>query len=114
MTTFRVPRSWPDGVRDGAAVARLEQEKAQLQHAVGSHVTVDQAIGVLVAIHRLVPEAGFEVLREVSQRTNTKLHTVAEMVIGWALGQELPPSVGRELEVAVQRRSCERDALEAG
>lgn len=64
MTTSRVPRSSPDGVRDGAAVARLEQENAQLRHAVGSHVTV--AIGVLVAIQRLVPEAGFEVLREVS------------------------------------------------
>jgi hypothetical protein len=39
---------------------------------------VDQAIGVLVATHRIPPTAGFEVLREVSQRTNVKLHTVAK------------------------------------
>ncbi|MGI5192096.1 ANTAR domain-containing protein [Streptomyces sp. CA-288835] len=75
---------------------------------------MDQAIGVLVAIHRLAPAAGFEVLREVSQHTNTKLHTVAETVIGWALGQELPPSVGQQLEAAVQRRSPERDTQGAG
>jgi hypothetical protein len=116
MTTSRVPRPSPDGIRDGAAIARLEQENAQLRHAVDSHATVDQAIGVLTAIHRLAPAAGFEVLREVSQHTNTKLHTVAETVIGWVLGQELPPSVGQELEAAVQRRSPERDApgAEAG
>ncbi|MET7889456.1 ANTAR domain-containing protein [Streptomyces avermitilis] len=81
MTTSRVPRSSPDGKRDDATIARLEQKNAQLRHAVNSHATVDQAIGVLTAIHRLAPAAGFEVLREVSQRTNIKLHTVAESVM---------------------------------
>jgi hypothetical protein len=114
MTTSRVPRPSPDGTRDDATNARLEQENAQLRHAVASHATVDQAIGVLAAIHRLAPTAGFEVLREVSQRTNTKLRTVAQTVIGWALGQELPPAVGQELEAAVQRSSCEREAPDVG
>ncbi|MFG2732857.1 hypothetical protein [Streptomyces canus] len=31
---------------------------------------MDQAIGVLTAVHRLTPTAGFEMLPEVSQRTN--------------------------------------------
>jgi hypothetical protein len=88
----------------------LEQENAQLRHAVESHATVDQAIGVLTAIHQLPPATGFEVLREVSQHTNTKLHTVAETVIGWALGQPLSPQVGQELDAAVQRRSHGRKA----
>ncbi|MDQ1041877.1 hypothetical protein [Streptomyces sp. V4I2] len=48
MTTSRVPRSLPDGIRDGAAIARLEQENEQLWHAVDSHATVDQAMGVLM------------------------------------------------------------------
>ncbi|MCK8438927.1 ANTAR domain-containing protein [Streptomyces sp. D2-8] len=104
MTTSRVPRPSLDGTRDDATTARLEQENAQLRHAVDSHARVDQAIGVLIAIHRLTPAAGFEVLREVSQHTNTKLHTVAESVIAWALGELLPPSVGRELEAALRRR----------
>ncbi|MFC9640024.1 hypothetical protein ACFTZF_15890 [Streptomyces mirabilis] len=85
MTTSRVPRSSLDGTPDGAAIARLEQENAQLRHAVdpGSspssvchrgadgrhprslltqfplgHATVDQAIGVLTASHQLAPAVG--------------------------------------------------------
>jgi hypothetical protein len=85
MTAPHVPWSSLDGIRDGAVVVRLEQENAQLRHAVGSHATMDH-LGVLTAIHQLAPAVGFEVLREVSQHTNTKLHTVAETVIAWALG----------------------------
>ncbi|MEU0672000.1 ANTAR domain-containing protein [Streptomyces sp. NPDC006172] len=111
MTTSRVPLPSPDGTRDDANArnACLEQENAQLRHAVNSHATVDQAIGVLTAIHRLAPAAGFEVLREVSQRTNIKLHTVAESVIAWALGKTLPEPVGRELDAAVHRRSRQQE-----
>ncbi|WSQ14971.1 ANTAR domain-containing protein [Streptomyces sp. NBC_01231] len=104
MTTSREQRTAPYGMRDDT-VARLEQENAQLRYAVDSHALVDQAIGVLVAAHRLPPSAGFEVLREVSQHTNIKLHTVAETLIAWALGQPLPEPVGQELDAAVQRRS---------
>ncbi|MDT0485343.1 ANTAR domain-containing protein [Streptomyces doebereineriae] len=113
MTTSRVPRPSRDGTRDDATNDRLEQENEQLRHAVDSHATVDQAIGVLTAIHQLAPAAGFDVLREVSQHTNTKLHTVAGTVIAWALGQPLPESVGRELDAAVQRRSGQRNAPDA-
>ncbi|MFG3034492.1 ANTAR domain-containing protein [Streptomyces sp. NPDC048253] len=83
---------------------QLQQENAQLRQAVDSHAVVDQAIGVLVAVHRVVPGAGFEVLREVSQHTNIKLHAVAGMVIG-ALGQPLAEPVGHELDAAVQRHA---------
>ncbi|MFE2217689.1 hypothetical protein ACFW93_37960 [Streptomyces canus] len=49
MTTSR--EQWPqaDGTCGDATVARLQQENAQLQHAVSSHATIDQAIGVLIA-----------------------------------------------------------------
>lgn len=103
MTTSRAQRSLPEAGEE-AAPTRLERENAQLRQAVDSHATVDQAIGVLVAVHRLTPTAGFEVLREVSQHCNVKLHSVAETVIDWALGDPLPPPVGRELDAAVQRR----------
>jgi hypothetical protein len=103
MTTSRAQHHIPvDGRED--VVARLERENAQLRHAVASHATVDQAIGVLLTVHRLEPGAGFDVLREVSQHTNTKLHTVAEAVIEWALREEpLPPPVDRELQAALER-----------
>jgi hypothetical protein len=61
------------------------------------------------ATRRIRPAAGFEVLREVSQRTNVKLHRVAEAVIAWALGRPLPELVGRELGVAVRRLTPHRD-----
>ncbi|MFI5476651.1 ANTAR domain-containing protein [Streptomyces cacaoi] len=109
-TSCRVPRHLPDDGSRNATVARLEQENAQLRQAVGSHVTVDQALGVLIAIHRIPPAAGFEVLREASQHTNIKLHTIAEMVIDWALGQQpLPEPVGQELDAAVRRYSHQDD-----
>ncbi|MFJ6550674.1 ANTAR domain-containing protein [Streptomyces luteogriseus] len=75
-----------------------------MRQAVDSHAKGDQAIGVLVAVHRIEPAAGVEMLREVSQHTNVRLRPVAGMVIDWALGEFLPPSVGRELEAALRRR----------
>ncbi|MFD5949669.1 ANTAR domain-containing protein [Streptomyces collinus] len=108
MTTSRTPQPLPE-IKGEASPTHLQQENDQLRHAVASHATVDQAIGVLIAVHRIAPAAGFEVLREVSQQTNIKLHSVAQTVIGWALGEPLPRRVGRELDAAVQRRSHRGD-----
>jgi hypothetical protein len=102
MATSRVQRPAQDGVRDDKVI-RLERENAQLRHAVESHATVDQAIGVLIAVCHIPRTAGFEVLREVSQHTNIKLHIVAQSVIDWALGLPLPSPVDDELEAAVKR-----------
>ncbi|MEV0471873.1 ANTAR domain-containing protein [Streptomyces prunicolor] len=102
MTTSREQRTAPDGAQN-VTVARLEEEITQLRQAVAGHATVDQAIGVLAAVHRIPPAAGFAVLREVSQHTNIKLHTVAENLIAWTLGSPLPEPVGQALDTAVQR-----------
>ncbi|MET8168797.1 ANTAR domain-containing protein [Streptomyces sp. NPDC005329] len=75
----------------------------EISRAVGSHATVDRAIGVLIAVHGISPPAGLEVLSEVSQRTGIKLHSVAETLLGWALGQPLPEPVRQALNTAVQR-----------
>ncbi|MDX3452040.1 ANTAR domain-containing protein [Streptomyces sp. ME02-8801-2C] len=107
-SSSRVPRPLPDGSHNATA-ARLEQENTQLRHAIESHAVVDQALGVLIAVHRIPPDAGFDVLREVSQHTNIKLHTVAEALIGWALGQPLPAPVEQKLGEAVQRQSWKGD-----
>jgi hypothetical protein len=108
MTTSR--EQWPrtDGTFE-TAITRLESRNAQLQQAVDSHAVVDQAIGVLIAVYGLEPAAGFEVLREVSQRTNTKLHAIAATLIGWALGDPLPVQVRQELESAAQVRARRQD-----
>ncbi|MFE5192019.1 ANTAR domain-containing protein, partial [Streptomyces sp. NPDC056628] len=101
MTTSREQRFLPADGRDDV-VAWLERENAQLRRAVDSHAMVDQAIGVLAAVCRLEPGAGFEVLREVSQRTNITLHTVADAVLDWALERKpLPVSVDGDLQAAL-------------
>ncbi|MFJ6504061.1 ANTAR domain-containing protein [Streptomyces sp. NPDC091879] len=62
---------------------------------------VDQAIGVLLAVGRLTPDEGWNVLREVSQRKNIKLHHLAELIIGWARTRSLCDEVRAETRPAV-------------
>ncbi|MEU5312548.1 ANTAR domain-containing protein [Streptomyces sp. NPDC021562] len=82
---------------------RLEAECGQLQRAVTSHATIDQAIGVVVVLGRLPPEEAWRVLQDVSQRTNTKLATVAQHILAFAQGGDLPPAERSELRRALSR-----------
>ncbi|MGX1268429.1 ANTAR domain-containing protein [Streptomyces phaeoluteigriseus] len=86
-----------------ARVAALREEVTQLRQAVASHAVVDQAIGVVVAVGRLRPEQGWEVLLEISQRTNTKLREVAEYVVQGAHCRWLPDEIHRALTAALAR-----------
>ncbi|MEU6777244.1 ANTAR domain-containing protein [Streptomyces sp. NPDC046759] len=84
-------------------ISELEAEVDQLKEAVTSHAVVDQAIGMMVAWGRVAPDQGWEVLREVSQHTNIKLRSVAEMILVWGRRGEIPPDVRAELEDALDR-----------
>ncbi|MFJ9729523.1 ANTAR domain-containing protein [Streptomyces sp. NPDC101209] len=84
-------------------IARLMEENAQLRQAVDSHAQVDQAIGVLTAVWRVPPTSGWNLLREVSQHCNIKLHTVAEEIVAWALGDTLPPKIRDRLHAALRQ-----------
>ncbi|GAX49427.1 ANTAR domain-containing protein [Streptomyces olivochromogenes] len=79
-------------------VVELREEVDQLKEAVTSHATVDQAIGMMVALGRVSPDQGWAVLREVSQHTNVKLRTVAEMILVWGRRGDLPPDIRAALE----------------
>ncbi|WP_326784437.1 MULTISPECIES: ANTAR domain-containing protein [unclassified Streptomyces] len=79
-------------------VEELQGENAQLHEAMRSHAVVDQAIGVVLVIGQLTPEQGWDVLREISQRTNIKLRHVSELIIGWARTGKLCTDVRTELE----------------
>ncbi|MCK8678082.1 ANTAR domain-containing protein [Streptomyces lichenis] len=85
-------------------ISALREEVAQLRHAVVSHAVIDQAIGVVLAYGGLRSDAGWEVLREVSQHTNTKLREVAEYLVQWPHCAWLPPEIHRGLDAALQRR----------
>ncbi|MGW6009159.1 ANTAR domain-containing protein [Streptomyces sp. NPDC055210] len=90
----------PDVVEEYAAqrVEELRGENAQLQQAVHAHAVADQAIGVVIAVGRLTPAQGWEVLRRVYQHTNTKVRTITEHIVGFARTQELPAKLHAELQ----------------
>jgi hypothetical protein len=81
----------------------LQEEIGQLKEAVASHAVVDQAIGMVVALGRIAPDEGWEVLKDVSQHTNIKLRNVAELILIWARSGEIPPEIRVELEEALDR-----------
>ncbi|WP_406131353.1 ANTAR domain-containing protein [Streptomyces sp. NBC_00989] len=86
MTTSRQPWPLPEETPD-VDVARLRQENAELRQAIDSRAMVDQAVGVLIATYGIPAAVGFEVPREVSPHTNSKLRRVAEALIGCVLGR---------------------------
>lgn len=113
MAFFAVSRSQPLKFLSATDLAlendRLEAECAQLEQAVSSHAVVDQAIGAVVVLGRIAPEEAWRVLRDVSQRTNTKLRVVAEHVMAFTQGAELPQPERIELQRAIARyRSWKR------
>ncbi|MFJ7149293.1 ANTAR domain-containing protein [Streptomyces sp. NPDC100445] len=84
-------------------VAALQAEVDQLKEAMVSHAVVDQAIGMVVALGRITPDQGWQVLKDVSQHTNIKLRNIAEMILVWGRRGDLPPYVRAELEDALDR-----------
>ncbi|POX48708.1 ANTAR domain-containing protein [Streptomyces sp. Ru71] len=96
----RVPRE-PDD--ETGRIFELQEEVEQLKEAVTSHAVVDQAIGMVVALGRVTPDQGWQILKEVSQHTNIKLRTVAELILAWARTGEMPQQIGAELEAALDR-----------
>jgi hypothetical protein len=84
-------------------IVELREEVDQLKEAVTSHATVDQAIGMMVALGRVTPDEGWAVLREVSQRTNIKLRNIAELILIWGRTGDLPSDVRAPLEEALDK-----------
>ncbi|WP_406465599.1 ANTAR domain-containing protein [Streptomyces sp. NBC_01622] len=84
-------------------IVELREEVGQLKEAVTSHATVDQAIGMMVALGRVTPDEGWAVLREVSQLTNIKLRNIAELILIWGRNGDLPSDVRAPLEEALDK-----------
>ncbi|MFJ3640367.1 ANTAR domain-containing protein [Streptomyces sp. NPDC090108] len=84
-------------------ITELRTEVDQLKEAVTSHAVVDQAIGMMVALGRISPDQGWEVLKEVSQHTNIKLRTIAELILVWGRRGDIAPEIRAELESALDR-----------
>jgi hypothetical protein len=74
----RPPRS-PGGDLD--EVIRLRASVRQLEHALASRVTVEQAIGVLSERWKAAPRDAFERLRRVTRSHGLRIHELAKLVI---------------------------------
>ena len=85
-------------------IAELELQIEQLKEAVTSHAEVDQAIGVVAAVGGLSPAEAWDVLREISMRSNTKLRLVARQLVTWASSRTLDPVIRAELERQLRLR----------
>ncbi|MCX2970791.1 MULTISPECIES: ANTAR domain-containing protein [Streptomyces] len=70
--------------------------------AVDGHRLVDQAIGVLTLLHGVERDAGFGLLRWLSQQSNTKLRTVAGRIVDAARQSvRVPPDTALALDAAL-------------
>ncbi len=83
----------------------LREEVEQLRHAMASRPVIDQARGVLMAVHACTSDEAWHILREASQLSNTKLHTVAAAITASAgNGPPPPPELRTALRTALSRR----------
>ncbi|MFD4608413.1 ANTAR domain-containing response regulator [Streptomyces sp. NPDC058440] len=86
---------------------RLQTEVDQLRRAMSSRPVIDQARGILMATHACTAEQAWDILREASQRSNTKLHTVAAAIIAGARddGPAPPQEIRTALRTALARHT---------
>jgi AmiR/NasT family two-component response regulator len=84
------------------AVARLLavtqatlERRAQLEGALQSRVTIEQAKGILAERHGLEVDEAFEVIRRAARANRVKLRDLAQ---GVRAGKPDPPEVAAELE----------------
>jgi len=95
------PHPWKESVSLGEAHQDPRIELVQLRRAMQTRPVIDLARGVLMASFGLSPEHAWEVLVTVSQNTNTKLHHVAEEIVGAITGPPLSEVLQRQLAATV-------------
>jgi hypothetical protein len=72
-----VARTIPTAVR----LFEADERASQLEQALASRSTIDQAIGVLMTQNRCTPDTAFGILRRASQNRNVKLRDVAATIV---------------------------------
>ena len=113
LSLFAVtPHGESDGQREGRDEGRGERDRgeqdpytelAQLRRAMQTRPVIDLARGILMASFGLSAERAWEVLVSVSQHTNTKLHQVADDLVGAVTGDALPEEFQELLATAVSK-----------
>ncbi|WP_329525216.1 ANTAR domain-containing protein [Streptomyces sp. NBC_01462] len=89
-----------EGPREGAEDS-LRIEICQLKRAMQTRPVIDLARGVLMASFGLTAEDAWSVLVKTSQCSNSKLHHVAQGLVGAVNGAQLPDGLRRQVSAAV-------------
>ncbi|MFG2373073.1 STAS domain-containing protein [Streptomyces sp. NPDC048504] len=92
-----------NGVSDEAEELRVEV--VQLKRAMLTRPVIDLARGVLMASFGLSPDDAWNVLVDVSQHTNTKLHLLAEELVDSVNGPPLPDHLHQRITTAITEMS---------
>ncbi|MEU4205165.1 ANTAR domain-containing protein [Streptomyces sp. NPDC026294] len=79
----------------------LRTEVAQLRRAMQTRPVIDLARGILMATFDLTPEASWAVLVTTSQKTNTKLHRLAQDLLDSHQGTALAGTTRKHLTDAI-------------
>ncbi|AXK37410.1 ANTAR domain-containing protein [Streptomyces armeniacus] len=74
-------------------VGALRAEITQLREAMDSRAVIDQARGMLMALAPCSSEAAWDLLVEISQRSNVKLRDVSAALVASAAGEPSPPEI---------------------
>jgi transcriptional regulator with GAF, ATPase, and Fis domain len=80
---FAVPAAI--AVKNAQVLAQARRLSAQLQEALTSRSTIDQAMGILMSRVGCGPDEAFARLRRISQSENRKLHAVAQGLLDEAV-----------------------------
>ncbi|MDR6592950.1 GAF and ANTAR domain-containing protein [Saccharothrix longispora] len=69
------------GLRNARRYVRARRQADQLQSALTSRAVIDQAKGIVMAVHQVDAEKAFNLLVDRSQRENLKLRDLAERFV---------------------------------
>jgi hypothetical protein len=107
-----VARTIPAAVR----LFEADERASQLEQALASRSTIDQAIGVLMTQNQCTPDTAFGILRRASQNRNVKLREVAATIIERFTGQPAahPPPFQPSIRRSSQRPSVSSSSSSNG
>ena len=110
-----LPRHTSKAQEEADEAARLAVTVAQLEHALASRVSVEQAIGVLAERHRLRPRQAFDLMRGAARSRGLRVTDVAHDVVASAANPllQLPDELARTLPAARPRGRSLRRARQA-
>jgi hypothetical protein len=87
---------------DGTPTTHVDVRVAQLQHALTSRITIEQAKGMLAERYALTPDEAFELIRLAARSNGIKVHALSSSVLA---SPRDTPAVIRDLFTTLPKKS---------